>query len=100
MSVSTTFSTVYSCDSDSVIKQLSQSGTATINITCNGVIVDGPSDLSYDVIYNKHGKWGNGNWASDNCGSGNWGTKQTLNLTNYTEVFTINNGIDINQEIK
>ena len=90
MSVSTTFSTVYSCDSDSVIKQLSQSGTATINITCNGVIVDGPSDLSYDVIYNKHGKWGNGNW----------GTKQTLNLTNYTEVFTINNGIDINQEIK
>ena len=89
MTVSITTSSVYPCDSDSVIKQISYAATADGKVTCNGIIVDGPYDSAYDVIYNKHGKWGNGNW----------GTKQTLKLTNYTEVATFNNGMDIIEEI-
>ena len=70
----------YPCDSDSVIKQISHSKNGDSKVTCNGVIVSAGDD-DYDVIFNKPGKWGNGNL----------GTKQTIKLTSYTEVFTFNN---------
>ena len=54
-----TVSSVYPCDSDSVIKQISYSNVPDSRITCNGIIVNG----TYDVIFNNPGKWRNGNWV-------------------------------------
>ena len=74
-------------------KQISNTGTSEQQVTCNGVVVTGPYDRSYDALINKPGKWGHGNNGGGSYGSGNWETtKTTIKLTNYTKVYTYNNG--------
>ena len=90
MQVKFTVSSVYPCDSDSFIKQISCSRVLDTKVTCNGVNVVGPADDDYDVIFNNPNKWGNGNWV----------TKQKIKLTNYTEVITYNNGNFISDKIE
>ena len=93
MTVSATFSSVYPCDSDSVYKQITNAGTSDQKVSCNGIAVTGPYDRSYDAIISKPGKWGNGNYGGGHYGGGDWGTtKTTIKLTNYTKVYTFNNG--------
>ena len=94
VTVSVAHSSVYPCDSDSVIRQISYSKTVDQSVTCNGIIVNGPRDESYDIIISKPSKWGHGNSWGGNYGGGNYGEtiKTTLKLTNYTDVYTYNNG--------
>ena len=99
MSVKFTVNSELKCDSYSVIKQISYSGVLDTEVTCNGIIVIGPADDEYDVIFNNPGKWVNGNWGHSNSGGDNWGIKQKIKLTNYTEVITYNNGKFILVEI-
>ena len=89
MTVSVVHSSVYPCDSDSVIRQISYSKTVDQSVTCNGIVVNGPRDETYDIIISKPSKWGHGKSL---CGNDGETMKTTLKLTNYTDVYTYNNG--------
>ena len=85
MSVTGTLNFYLPCDTDSVLKSIGPvSGGATQSEACHAVYVLGPEG-SYTAMINPK-TWGHG-W-----GSSTESIPFTINLTNYTKIYTFNNG--------
>ena len=85
MSVTGTVNFYLPCDSDSVLKSIGPvSGAANPSEACHAVYVLDPEG-SYTALLNPK-KWKHG-W-----GSSSESIPYSINLTNYTKIYTFNNG--------
>jgi hypothetical protein len=92
---------VYTCDSNSTVKQISFSTTRIAKVTCNGIVVTTKDDV-YDFVYAEpsypkpypHPPYGEPQYGQPPYGEPSYSPPppETVAITNYTQIYEYNMG--------